>query len=119
MVYFVETFDIKDSNITKALNALGIIISYIENTSARGVLVVLLHILNGGGVDLRRSVYLVLERVDFTSNNNFNNITNGTYRVLTYDVESDGVLELGKTSPATSQRINIDGVGMSCYSVTL
>ena len=113
LFHFVETFDIKDSNITKASNALDIIISYIENTSARGVLVVLLHILNGGGVDLSRSVYRVLERVELTSNNNFSNITNGTYRVLTYDVENDGVLELGNTSPATSQRINIDGVGRS------
>ena len=74
---------------------------------------VLLHILDGGGVDLSRSVYRVLERVELTSNNNFRNITNGTYRVLSYDIENDGLLEVGKSSPATSQRINIDGVGRS------
>ena len=113
LVNYLETFDIKDSNITTATNAVDIIISYIANTLARGVLVVLLHIIDGGGVDLGRSVYGVLERVELTSNNHFSNISNGTYRVLSYDVENDGVLELGKTSPATSHRINIDGVGIS------
>ncbi len=74
---------------------------------------VLLHIIDGGGVDLSLSVYRVIEREQLRSEDQFRNITNGTYRVLAYDIESNGILELGKTSPAISERIDIDGVGMS------
>ncbi len=55
------------------------------NTSARGVLVVLLHIIDGGDVDLSLSVYRVIEREQLRSEDQFRNITNGTYRVLAYD----------------------------------
>ncbi len=111
--YSVDTFDADNSTVTGGSNELKISVSYIENTSVRGVLVVLLHIIDGGGVDLSHSVYRVVERVQLRSNDEFGNITNGTYKVLTYDIESNGILELGKTSPATSERIDIDGVGMS------
>ncbi len=74
---------------------------------------VLLHIIDGGGVDLSLSLYRVIEREKLRSEDEFRNITNGTYRVLAYDIESNGILELGETSPATSVRIDIDGVGMS------
>ncbi len=74
---------------------------------------VLLHIIDGGGVDLSLSVYRVIEREQLISNDEFRNITNGTYRVLAYDIKSNGILELGQTSPAISERIDIDGVGMS------
>ncbi len=72
---------------------------------------VLLHIIDGGDVDLSLSVYHVVEREQLRSEDQFSNIANGTYRA--YDVESNGILELRKTSPATSVRIVIDGVGMS------
>ena len=74
---------------------------------------VLLLITEGGGVDLNSSVYHVIERVETKSVNQFGNITSGTYKALAYDIESNGILDLGETSPATSERINIDGVGMS------
>ncbi len=72
----------------------------------------LLHTIDGGGVDLSLSVYRVVERVQLRSEDEFRSITNGTYRVLAYDIEGNGILELGKTSPATSVRIDIDSVGM-------
>ncbi len=74
---------------------------------------VLLHIIDGGGVDLSHSVYHVVEREQLISKDEFKNITNGMYRVLAYDIKSNGILELGRTSPAISERIDIDGVGMS------
>ena len=108
---YLDTSDADKTNITGGSNALTITVSYLENTSARGILVVLLHILDGGGVDLSLSRYRVLERVQLRSEDDFSNITNGTYSVLVYDIESNGILELGETSPATSERIDIDGVG--------
>ncbi len=74
---------------------------------------VLLIIIDGGGVDLSLSVHRVVEREQLRSEDEFRNIANGMYRVLANDIEGNGILELGKTSPATSVRIDIDGVGMS------
>ncbi len=61
--YSVDTFDADNTTLTGGSNALNITVSYIENTSARGVLVVLLHIRDGGDVDLSLSVYRVVEHV--------------------------------------------------------
>ncbi len=85
--YSVDTFDVDNTTVTGGSNELEISISYIKNTSARGVLLVLVHnkIIDGGGVDLSLSVYRVVERVQLRSNDEFRNITNGTYRVLAYD----------------------------------
>ena len=39
------------------------------------------------------------------------NITRGTYSVLVYDIERGGLLQLGKISPVTSQKVYVNGTG--------
>ena len=97
-------------------NAVDLSASYVENSPALGVLFVLV-LTNGVGdmdtnqpMDVNQPIYLVLDR---ESSDQFmqENITQGDYTVLAFDVESDGTLVLGIHSPAAVGSVVVHGEG--------
>ncbi len=115
--YLIGTHDIQQTTVDALpLNAINFRASYVENAAASGALVVFLYSNDDTDVALNRSMYFVLEHVQSISWNLLRNITNGTHRVLTYDVESNGEPELGEIYPATSHIVDINGEGKAILS---
>ena len=85
-----------------------------ENSPALGVLFVLVLTNGVGDMDtnqlMDQPIYLVLDR---ESSDQFvqDNITQGDYTVLAFDVESDGTLVLGINSPAAVGSVVVHGEG--------
>ncbi len=93
-------------------NSLNFRAQYVMNSDSRGVLIILFHISSCFGLDLNRSVYRMVERVESSSEDTFRSISMGTYRVLTYDIDRNGLIDSGMLRPATSEIFTISGVGM-------
>ena len=95
-------------------NAVDLSASYVENSPAVGVLFVLVLTNGVGDMDTNQQmdqpIYLVLDR---ESSDQFmqENITQGDYTVLAFDVESDGTLVLGINSPAAVGSVVVHGEG--------
>ena len=95
-------------------NAVDLSASYVENSPAVGVLFVLVLTNGVGDMDTNQQmdqpIYLVLDR---ESSDQFmqENITQGEYTVLAFDVESDGTLVLGINSPAAVGSVVVHGEG--------
>ena len=95
-------------------NAVNLSASYVENSPAVGVLFVLVLTNGVGDMDtdqqMDQPIYLVLDR---ESSDQFvqENITQGDYTVLAFDVESDGTLVLGINSPAAVGSVVVHGEG--------
>ena len=108
-VKFTGTYDVQDIAINSSIpNAVSLTVDYALNSNANGVLFVMLFI-DGGEVDFDLSVQVAVDRV--ISAPSLTNITRGTYTALAYDIERDGLLQLGKNSPATTQRVYVNGTG--------
>ena len=90
-----------------APNAVTLNACYLENSPAMGVVFVLLFTDDAGSVNFTKSLYLVLNRTEST---NFlqNNITQGHYNILAFDVEEDGRLW---SSPAVQETVTVSGEG--------
>ena len=95
-------------------NAIHLSAIYVENSPALGVLFVLVLTNGVGDMDTNQQmdqpIYLVL---DGESSDQFmqENITQGDYAVLAFDVESDGTLVLGINSPAAVGSVVVHGEG--------
>ena len=114
-VKFAGTYDVQDITVNSNMsNAVGFKVDYALNSNASGVLFVMLFIV-GGEVDFDLSLQVAVDRG--ISAPSLTNITRGTYTALAYDIERDGLLQLGKNSPATSQRVYVNGTG-KCISLS-
>ena len=93
-----------------APNTVTLSASYIENSPAMGVVFALLFTDDGGSVNFAKSVYLVLDRME---SDQFmqGNISEGDYTVLAFDVEGNGRLEVGQSSPAAVGSVVVSGQG--------
>ena len=95
-------------------NAVHLSASYVENSPALGVLFVLILTNGVGDMDtnqpMDQQIYIVLDR---ESSDKFvqENITQGDYTILGFDVESDGTLVLGLNSPAAVGSVVVHGEG--------
>ena len=108
-VKFTGTYDVQDITVNSNMpNAVSFTVDYALNSNASGVLFVMLFTV-GGEVDFDLSVQVAVDR-DISAPS-LTNITRGTYTALAYDIERDGLLQLGKNSPATSQRVYVNGTG--------
>ena len=102
-------------NVSLASNAVTFQVDYTEDSTASGVLLILMH-LDDNNTRSTRSAYLVLDRVNsskvvFTSNN----ISQERYLALAYDVEMDGLLQIGNNSLSASKIFDINNIGKKCY----
>ena len=108
-VKFAGTYDVQDIVVNSSIpNAVSFLVDYALNSNARGVLFVMLFIV-GEKVNFDLSVYLTID-CDI-SMPSLTNITRGTYRALAYDIEIDGLLQLGNISPADYQMVDVNGTG--------
>ena len=91
-------------------NTVTLSASYVEDSPAMGIMFALLFVDDDGGVNFTNSVYLVLDREE---SNQFTqgNISQGDYTVLAFDVEGNGRLELGQSSPAAVGNVTVSGQG--------
>ena len=83
-------------------------ISYVENTKAKGALLILISIRNGR-VDFDSSVFIFIQRNEELP---ISMLRSGMYNVVCYDVESNGRLLPGVGYPAYVQRISITQTGI-------
>ena len=60
-------------------------------------------------------VYVVVDRVISTPS--LPNIRRGTYITLAYDIEMDGLLQVGSSFPAYGQIVYVSGTGILLYYV--
>ena len=108
-VKFTGTYDVQDITVNSNMsNAVSFTVDYALNSNASGVLFVMLFTVDGE-VNFDLSVQVAVDR-DISAPS-LTNITRGTYTALAYDIERDGLLQLGKNSPATSQRVYVNGTG--------
>ena len=91
-------------------NAVDLSASYVENSPALGVLFVLVLTNGVEDMDTNQPIYLVLDR-ERSGQFMQENITQGDYTVLAFDVESDGTLVLGINSPAAVGSVVVRGEG--------
>ena len=88
-------------------NTISLSASYVENSLALGVLFVLIL---ANGVGGNQPIYLVLGR-ERSNQIMQGSITRGSYTVLAFDVEGDGSLALGSSSPAAVGFVMVHGEG--------
>ncbi len=78
---------------------LSLSVDYIEGSQAKGVLCLLLLRTPEGGLDLHRSVQVIMKK----GSDDILQIPGGTYMVLAFDVESDGLLQQEELFPASTE----------------
>ena len=88
-------------------NTISLSASYVENSPAQGILFVLILANGVGDIESNQPIYLVLDREESQQVN----VTRGSYTVLGFDVEGDGALALGSSSPAAVGIIMVHGEG--------
>ena len=89
-------------------NCVEIKATYLENSQSQGVLIFLLPQGNRREeeTDLRKAVYMLLNKNDIDGHfYQISGVSRGNYKVLVYNIESDGSLRPG--GPATSARVNV------------
>ena len=96
-------------------NAVHLSASYVENSPALGVLFVLVLTNGVGDMDTSQPIYLVLDR-ERTGQFMQENITQGDYTVLAFDVGSNGTLVYGINSPAAVGSVAVHGEGESVWA---
>ena len=105
------THDVQKLTVNNSVpNTISFLDNYALNSNARGVLFVMLfidQILEL--VNFDRSAYAIVS--DVISTPSLPNITRGTYIALAYDIERNGLLQLGTNSPAFIQRVQVTGTG--------
>ena len=105
---YVGSYDVQSIAVdSPAPNAVTLNASYLENSPAMGVVFVLLFTDDAGSVNFTKSLYLVLDKVE-SSGFIQHDVTRGEYRVVAFDVESNGRLT---NSPAVRDRVIITGEG--------
>ena len=112
-VKFAGTYDVQGITVNSNMsNAISFMVDYALNSNASGVLFVMLFTV-GEEVNFDRSVYVVIDIMISESSLTkvTTNITRGTYTALAYDVERDGLLQLGMNSPADYQMVRVNGTG--------
>ena len=90
--------------------------TFCEGTSAQGVFCIFLY-LTDDFVDFLKSQFYILSKENARNGTILSeNITNGTYYVLSYDIESNGEIQK-KGIPAHSTKLTINGsyIGMFVY----
>ena len=114
-MFFIEcvlgTHDVQSIGVSSAApNTVSLSASFSEISAAEGVMFVLLFTEESGSVSFTDSVYLVLERAQ---SNQFmqDDITQGQYTVLAFDVEGNGKLESRQSSAAVEESIRVSGQG--------
>ena len=106
------THDVQDIIVNNsAPNTISFIADYALNSNARGVLIVLILLdANLEIVNYDLSVYVVIDRMISTPS--LPNIRRGIYITLAYDIEMDGLLQLGSSFPAYGQTVDVTGTGI-------
>ena len=112
-IIYTGTHDVQKLTVnSNAPNTISFIADYVLNSYSRGVLIVMIFIysnLEVANFDL--SVYVVVDHVISTSL--LHNIRRGTYITLAYDIEMDGLLQLGSSFPAYGQIVDVSGTGIA------
>ena len=103
------TYDVDAIAVNAAPNAVNLSASFVENSPALGVLFILLLSSDVGGVDYSKSVFLVLDRT--MAMGSMQRVPQGSYTVLAFDVEGDGRVQLGASSPAAVESVTVQGQG--------
>jgi hypothetical protein len=103
------THDVDAISVNAATNAVALSASFVENSPALGVLFILLFTSGIDGVDYFKSVFQVLDRT--MAMGHMQNVSGGDYTVLAFDVEGDGRVKLGPSSPAAIESISVEGQG--------
>ena len=89
-------------------NAVQVISSFIENSEAKGVLYVFMYTdINNVSVDFSKSLYFPVSRLLATDGVTIA-IPRGSYRVLSYDIESNNHLQR-KGPPADAHALLVNG----------
>ena len=105
--YDVQKFTVNNNG----PNTISFIAGYALNSNARGVLIVMIFLdPNLGVMNYDLSVYVVVDRVISTPV--LPNIRRGTYITLAYDIEMDGLLQLGSSSPVYGHIVYVTGTGI-------
>ena len=108
---FSGTFDVvytSAETISPDSNAVQVISSFIENSEAKGVLYVFMYTDNNNvSVDFSRSLYFPVSRLLATDGITIA-IPRGSYRVLSYDIESNNHLQR-KGPPADADALLVNG----------
>ena len=108
-VKFAGTYDVQDIAVNSSIpNAVSFLVNYALNSNASGVLFVTLFIV-GEEVNFDLSVHVAIDHD--ISMPLLTNITRGTYRALSYDIEMDGLLQLGNITPTDYQMVYVNGTG--------
>ena len=97
-----------------APNTISFIAGYALDSNARGILIVMMFIdTNLEVVNFDLLVYVVIDREISTPS--LPNIRRGTYITLAYDIEMDGLLQVGSSFPAYGQIVYVTGTGIILY----
>ena len=115
---YVGTHDVDSITVSSTFgpNAVELSATYVDNSPALGALFMLLFNDADGTVDYTQSVYLVLDR-NTSSGFLQDNVTEGYYTVLAFDVEGDGGIPLGEHSPAAVASVDVSGEGTYMWSM--
>ena len=107
----IGTHDILNAITTETdEDAIAITTLYSVHSDARGALFDFVFIDDNGDVDFSRSVLLALDRNTSHNHTLPFNLYPGQYRVLVYDIESDGTLSNGVGYPAVTSKVFTSGI---------
>ena len=90
---------------------LAIDVAYVENTRAKGVLCIFIFIASDRRVQFSRSIFLTIQINQQLPLSLPPYISSGWYNLLSYDIESNGILQSGY--PASIKIIYINEGGMN------
>ena len=96
----VGTHDVSTANIDDAAQTLHV--QYLENTRARGSLVLLM-LTSSGKVDFSKSLFFALDRESSRDYTLSSPLTSGWYIISVYDIEENGTVQGHIAYPAFSQ----------------
>ena len=108
----IGTYDVQNLTVNNSVpNSISFIAGYALNSNARGILIVMIFIdINLEVANFDLLVYVVVDRVISTPS--LPNIRRGTYISLAYDIEMDGLLQVGSSFPAYGQIVYVTGTGI-------
>ena len=108
-------YDARAHDIT--VNTAGIL--YSEYPCATGALVILVFITESRDVDFTKSVFLALSRTESSNYTLPFNLSLGQYKILAYDIEIDGTLDIGVGYSAIDRELVVNRTIQGSYHCIL
>ena len=102
--FYPATFHICDLNITATTAEVDYSVVFVDGSNALGVLIILLFRTNDQ-TDFNKSIYFVQGRTGAQTTNQLSGVSAGTYQVLAYDVEENGLIT--SSTAADHENINV------------